>query len=179
MKTLLATLACLLVLISLAACGDDEEDEPATTTPSATAAATTTAPATSPAAATPTPAPTIILLNPSYVDVCATNPDPATPDINTVTFPAPGDVLTSPIQITGQIAVFEAQFNITIYDAQGNVIADEPAMSNEGQTLAPFSVSVPFTVTAPTAACIWVYDISNADGVSLQDVVQIPVTLQP
>lgn len=165
MKTLLATLACLLVLLTLAACGDDDEDS-GTPTASATPSATTSAAAT--AAASPTPQ-----------DVCLTNPDPATPDMNVVDSPAPFDEVTSPIQITGQISVFEAQFNITIYDAQGNQIADQPAMSNEGQTLAPFSASVAFSVTEETPACIWVYDISNADGVTLMDVVQIPVTLLP
>ncbi len=168
MKTLLAALACLLVILALAACGDDD-DEVATITPtaSATASATTPAAATSPAV-TATP-----------LDVCLPNPDPATPDVNNVTAPSRFARVTSPVQITGQIAVFEAQFNITIYDAAGNKIADQPAMSNEGQTLAPFSASVPFTVSEATPACIWVYDISNADGVSQMDVVQIPVTLLP
>ena len=174
MKTLLATLACLLVLLSLAACGDDDDDDDDTTlTPSATATTSTMTPAaTTTAATSAAPSPTL-------ARICLPNPDPATPDVNTVTAPVDFAQVTSPVQITGQISVFEAQFNITIYDAQGNVIADEPAMSDEGQTLAPFSVSVPFTVTAPTPACIWVYDISNEDGVAKQDVVQIPVTLLP
>ena len=55
-------------------------------------------------------------------------------------------------------------FQITIYDAQGNEIVDQFAMSNEGQTLAPFSESVPFTVTQATPACLWVYEISAQDG---------------
>jgi predicted small lipoprotein YifL len=173
MKTLLATLACLLVLLSLAACGDDDDDDTTTPTTSASATTSATTPAATTAAAT-TAAP-----SPTLARICLPNPDPATPDVNTVTAPVDFAQVTSPVQITGQISVFEAQFNITIYDAQGNVIADQPAMSNEGQTLAPFSASVPFTVTAPTPACIWVYDISNEDGVAKQDVVQIPVTLLP
>ncbi|HET8943697.1 MAG TPA: Gmad2 immunoglobulin-like domain-containing protein [Dehalococcoidia bacterium] len=171
MKTLLAALACIFVILSAAACGDDDDDDTSTSTStpttSATTPAATTAAATSPAvSATP-------------LDVCLPNPDPATPDVNNVTAPSPFDEVTSPVQVTGQIAVFEAQFNITIYDAQGNKIADQPAMSNEGQTLAPFSASVPFTVSEETPACIWVYDISEADGVTLLNVVQIPVTLLP
>jgi hypothetical protein len=171
MKTLLATLACLLVLLSLAACGDDDD----TATPTTSATATTSA--TTPAATTATATTPAVTATPQ--DVCLANPDPATPDMNNVTAPVAFAQVTSPVQITGQISVFEAQFNITIYDAQGNVIADEPAMSDEGQTLAPFSVSVPFTATVDTPACIWVYDISNEDGVAKQDVVQIPVLLQP
>jgi hypothetical protein len=169
MKTLFAALACLFVILSLAACGDDDDDDDDTSTPttSATPPAATTAAATSPSV-TATP-----------LDVCQPNPDPATSDVNNVTAPSPFDEVTSPVQVTGQIAVFEAQFNITIYDAQGNELADQSAMSNEGQTLAPFSASIPFTVSEETPACIWVYDISNADGVSQMDVVQIPVTLLP
>jgi hypothetical protein len=153
MRTRLATSALLLALLFLAACGDDED----TTAPTATAA------------------PTITNL---IIDVCGMNPDPATPDVNEVTFPAPGDVITSPVQITGQISAFEATFQITIYDAQGNELADQFAMSNEGQTLAPFSATVPFTATVDTPACIWVYEISPADGAPIH-VVQIPVLLQP
>ena len=174
MKTLLATLACLLVLLSLAACGDDDDEDTDTPTPSASATATESA--TTPAS---TAAPTTVAPTTTPQNVCLANPDPATPDVNDVIAPADFAQVTSPLQIYGQIAVFEAQFNITIFDAHGNTIADQPAMSNEGQTLAPFSVSVPFTVTAPTPACIWVYDISNEDGVAKQDVVQIPVTLLP
>ena len=183
MKTLLATLSSLLVLLSLAACGDDDEDAADTPTPSASATATTSAttsattPATTPASTTAAATTVAPISTPQ--NVCLANPDPATPDINNVVAPADFAQVTSPVQVYGEIAAFEAQFNITVFDAQGNTIADEPAMSNEGQTLAPFFASVPFTVTAPTAACIWVYDISNADGVSRQDVVQIPVTLLP
>ncbi len=172
MKTLLATLACLLVLLSLAACGDDEEEETATATPTATASAT--APA-----ATATPVVTTVAPSPTPLGVCAANPNPTTPDINDVTAPAPFAQVTSPVQITGQIAAYEAVFQITIYDAQGNELADQVAMSNEGQTLAPFSATVPFTVSAATPACIWVYEISAADGVTPIHVVQIPVTLLP
>ena len=167
MKTLLAAIACLVVVLSLAACGDGDDDA-STATPTATATPSATTPAATTAAASPTPQ-----------DVCLTNPDPAAPDMNVVDSPAPFDEVTSPVQITGQISVFEAQFNITIYDAQGNVIADQPARSNEGQTLAPFSASIPFSIATPTPACIWVYDLSPADGVSALNVVQIPVTLLP
>ena len=178
MKTLLATLSSLLVLLSLAACGDDDDDDDADTpTPTPSATATATASATTPAATTAAATTVAPISTPQ--DVCLANPDPATPDINNVVAPADFAQVTSPVQVYGEIAAFEAQFNITVFDAQGNTIADEPAMSNEGQTLAPFFASVPFTVTAPTAACIWVYDISNADGVSRRDVVQIPVTLLP
>ena len=168
MKTLLAALACLFVILSLAACGDDDDDDDDTSTPttSATTPAATTTAATTPAV-TPTP-----------LNVCLPNPDPATPDVNNVTAPSPFDEVTSPVQVTGQIAAFEATFQVTIYDAQGNELADQFAMSNEGQTLAPFSTSVSFTVTEDTPACLWVYEASAQDGRPIH-VVQIPLTLLP
>ncbi len=82
------------------------------------------------------------------------------------------------MQVTGMIAVFEAQFNIAIKDAGGNDIASAPGMSSEGQTLAPFAESVPFTVTERTPACVWVFDFSEMDGEPSM-VHQIPVYLNP
>ena len=178
MKTLLAALTCLLILLSLAACGDDDEADTETATPASTTATTT-------AAASPTTLPTTPAVattgavTPTPPDVCAPNPDPATPDFNVVTAPAPFDQVTSPVQITGQISAFEAVYQVTIYDAQGNEIVDQFAMSDEGQTLAPFSVSIPFLVSQATPACIWVYQLSAEDGVTPLNVVQIPVTLLP
>ena len=168
MKTFLAPLACLLVLLALAAaaCGDDDNESTSTPAPSATAhTATPTLPPSTP---TQTAA----------ANVCVTNPDPATPGMNHVTTPVAGDQISTPAQVQGQIAAFEATFKITIYDAQQNVIVDKTAMSNEGQTLAPFSTTIDFTVTTPTPACMWVYEASARDGLPIH-VVQIPVTLIP
>lgn len=169
MKTLLAAIACLVVVLSLAACGEggDDDDDASTATPTSTATPSATTPAATTAAASPTPR-----------DVCLTNPNPTTPDINKVTAPLPYAHVTSPVQVTGQIAAFEATFQVTIYDAQGNELADQFAMSNEGQTLAPFSTSVPFSVNEETPACLWVYEKSAQDGSPIH-VVQIPVTLLP
>lgn len=172
MKTILAALACLLVILSLAACGDDDDDDGDTATPTTPTTAATTS------AATATPAATTSAVTPLPQNICATNPDPATLGVNVVTTPQIGDAVTSPVQVTGQIAAFEATFKVTIYDAQQNVIADQTAMSNEGQTLAPFSTSVSFTVTEDTPACLWVYEASAQDGSPIH-VVQIPLTLLP
>jgi hypothetical protein len=110
--------------------------------------------------------------------VCQTNPDPATADTVQVDSPTAGDSLGSPVTVRGRIAAFEAQFNITIFDAGGGKIVDVPAMSAEGQVLSAFSEEVAFSVSEPTPACLWVYDISERDG-SPMEVVQIPVTLRP
>ena len=92
---------------------------------------------------------------------------------------SPGPVVFNTGQVLfGWIAAFEATFKITIYDAQQNLIADITAMSNEGQTLAPFSTTIDFIVTKPTPACMWVYEASARDGLPIH-VVQISVTLIP
>jgi len=165
MKTLIALCTFALVALAAAACGDDSES---TATPAPSATAHTATPTLPPATPTRTAA----------ANVCVTNPDPATPDMNHVTTPVAGDQISTPAQVQGQIAAFEATFKITIYDAQQNVIVDKTAMSNEGQTLAPFSTTIDFTVAQPTPACMWVYEASARDG-SPVNVIQIPVTLIP
>ena len=114
----------------------------------------------------------------SESEVCQPNPDPAPSDVLVIDQPSAEETVASPVTISGQVAAFEAQFNITIYDADGNEIVDVPATSEEGQVLSPFSEDVEFAVTEETPACIWVYDVSEADG-SPSNVGQIPVTLSP
>jgi hypothetical protein len=109
-------------------------------------------------------------------NVCAPNPDPATPESNQVDTPAPGARVSSPVTVRGRIAAFEAVFKVTIFDAAGNTVADVRGMSAEGFTLSPFEAQVPFSVTAETPACMWVYQPSGRDG-SPSTVVQIPLTL--
>lgn len=114
----------------------------------------------------------------SEPEVCQPNPDPAAPDVTEVDSPSEGDSVTSPLTVSGRIVAFEAQFNITIFDADGGEIADIPARSEEGQVLSPFSADVFFGVSEDTPACIWVYDASPRDGSPIH-VVQIPVLLRP
>jgi hypothetical protein len=171
---LLALLLPLLVL--LAACGDDDDDDGGPTATESTAPATDTEGPTDTVAPTPTetesPEPTLL-------DVCPDNPDPATEEQVVVDSPAPGDSSQSPLVVTGVIAAFEAQFNIRILDADSNAIVDGFSdMSSEGQTLAPFESEVPFTVTEETPACLEVYMISPNDGADI-DIYQVPVTLLP
>jgi hypothetical protein len=110
--------------------------------------------------------------------VCRDNPDPANDDEVQVEAPLGGDPVTSPVTVRGEVAAFEATFKITIYDAAGATIADVTGMSSEGQTLAPFSEDVPFSVSQETDACLWVYESSARDG-SPTNVVQVPIRLQP
>jgi hypothetical protein len=173
MKTCVLFLAALgATAILLGACGDDDEG---TASPAATA----------PSSASPTvahtPPPTQTLSpgqTPATPNVCRPNPDPAPPSIQVIDSPAPGSSVTSPVTITGAIAAFEATFKITIFQADGSIIADVTGMSAQGQTLAPFSATVPFTVGARKPACLWVYERSARDGLPIH-VVQVPLTLVP
>ena len=154
-------------LMMLAACGDDDEAT-TTATPARTTAASRTATATAGPSATPD----------ALATVCAENPDPATNDFNQVDIPNARDSVASPITVQGRVLAFEATFRITIFDAAGNTIADETAMSAEGQTLAPFRTDVPFSVSEETPACMWVYESSARDGSPIH-VRQIPLVLLP
>jgi hypothetical protein len=170
-------LAALAAVIALAAaCGGDDGNS----TSSATATQTTSASATNTSQATATPALTATntaTANP-LATVCQTNPNPATAAQTVVNLPLPGAQVTSPVTVSGQINAFEAQFNIAIKDASGSDLVAQSGHSQEGQTLSPFSESVPFAVTTPTPACLWVFDLSSKDGSPIQ-VVQVPITLVP
>ena len=155
---LLLALACSVALLVACKNGDGVDITPGATV----------SPAPGEESPTPTAAP----------DVCQPNPDPAPADVAEVDSPEAGDSVTSPVTVSGRIVAFEAQFNITIYDADGGEIADVPAHSEEGQVLSPFSAEVLFSVTEETPACIWVYEASARDGSPIH-VGQIPVTLSP
>jgi len=118
-----------------------------------------------------------VILEPP-ASVCLPNPDPATADVNEVDTPLSGASITSPVTVSGEIVAFEAVFRVTIFDANGLMIADQPGLSAEGQVLSFFSEDVVFSVTEQTPACLWVYANSARDGNPI-DVVQIPVTLEP
>ena len=160
MKYLLLLAVASVVIALLAACksgGGAHITPGATVTPS-------------PAGESPTPT--------QQVNVCRPNPDPAAADMAVVDSPRPGASVSSPVTISGRMNAFEAQFNITIFDAAGGKIADVPARSAQGQVLSPFSEDVFFSVTGETPACVWVYDLSSKDGSPI-NVVQVPVTLKP
>jgi hypothetical protein len=156
-------LLTLPTLILFAACGDDEEGDTGAGPTVTTAAART-------AAATPTAD--------SLDDVCAENPDPATDETTQVDEPVEGDEVSSPLTVRGQVAAFEATFQITLFEEDGDILGDIVGMSSEGQTLAPFEEEVSFSVTEETPACLWVYESSARDG-SPVNVLQMPLLLVP
>ncbi len=179
MKAALTVLVSSLALLLLAACGGDGTASP---TAEPTRASPTPAPTIgrSPTPAeTPSPAETLPPgQTPVPPNVCLPNPDPATPNVLVIDQPLPLQTVTSPITVSGRIAAFEARFMITIYRADGSAIADAAGMSAEGQTLSPFSESVPFSVAGLTPACLWVYEASARDGSPIH-VGQVPLLLSP
>jgi len=165
MKTAFVILSALLVVTFFATCNGEEGASPSAV-PSPTVAASPSV--TIRPTVTPTPVP----------NVCLRNPDPATPSVLVIDQPLPFQAVTSPLTVRGKVAAFEATFKITIYRADGSVIADVVGMSAEGQTLSPFSQRVPFSVTGPTTACLWVYEASARDGSPIH-VGQVPLLLTP
>lgn len=112
-------------------------------------------------------------------DVCPANPSPvdaADPSI-IVNAPAPGQTISSPVTVSGQARVFEANVRITIFDATGTVLADTFTTASEAApALAPFSAQVPFAGTTAQQACVRVFEESAQDG-SPRNVVQVEVNL--
>ena len=93
--------------------------------------------------------------------------------------PAAGDTVTSPVTVSGRARVFEAVVSITIFDANGNIIADTSTMASAGgPSLAPYSADVPFTVSQMQQGCVRVFEASAKDGSPI-NVVQVEVNLAP
>jgi hypothetical protein len=111
-------------------------------------------------------------------NACQPNPDPATSSQVVVSQPTAYAQVTSPLTVSGMINAFEATFEIAIKDASGNDLSTQTGMSGTGQTLSPFNESVPFTVTAPTPACLWVFQFSARDG-SPSMILQVEIILTP
>lgn len=174
MRLGIGLLAGLLLAFVVVACGGEEATSPEATgtadlaaLPSPTGALATPEPTTEPA---PTEVPNVCQPNPSPVN-------PADPNI-VVRSPEPGQVVRSPLVVTGLARVFEGQFNATIYGEIGGVIALAPAQAEEGQELSPFEAELTFAVGREQPACLWVFDSSPEDGSPI-DVVQVPISLAP
>ena len=88
---------------------------------------------------------------------------------------------TAPSPSAAKVIAFEGTFQIAIFDAQGDALADTFGMSS-GQsdigTLDPFTIDVDFSVDQPTPACIWVYEQSAHDGSAI-NIGEISVILLP
>jgi hypothetical protein len=93
--------------------------------------------------------------------------------------PKPGDVVSSPVTVSGTADVFEAQFNLRILDRNGKILTEVPVHASCGTGCrGTFSIQVKYHVSSRQKGSIWVFDYSAKDG-SIIDLVKIPVTLTP
>ncbi len=167
MKLLAIAAICVLALVSLAC---DPDGESSSSSPTATATNTPAPSPTPTVTSTSTPTP--------QSNVCQPNPDPASASILVINSPSANASVQGPITVTGQVAAFEAVFQMTLYNAAGNEIATATGMAQEGQTLSPFSEQITFPASAAGPACLWVWQESAQDG-SVTKVGQVPLTLLP
>jgi hypothetical protein len=96
-----------------------------------------------------------------------------------VELPAPGDSVSSPLQITGTANTFEATFQVEILDAEGRVIGKRFVTATSGSgTRGQFQAKVPFRVAEKGPGKLVVYELSAEDGSRLHEV-EIPLELVP
>jgi len=88
---------------------------------------------------------------------------------------APGDVITSPVEISGLNNTFESTVRFRIVGADGRTLADTFTTGSGGMgTWGPFEAKVTFEAGSNTDGTVVVFEDSPKDG-SMINVVQIPV----
>jgi hypothetical protein len=93
--------------------------------------------------------------------------------------PKPGDAQICTPMISGYSDTFEANVLTTLSDRNGTPVATP--QPTEGGNLGfywPFSASMPYTVTVPTALLIGAHESSPKDGTDV-DYTRIPISLYP
>jgi hypothetical protein len=125
----------------------------------------------------PTPAPTPVS------NVCRPNPAPAATNLRPadclfreVDQPKAGATVRSPLLVSGRANPFEGAFSVTVFNAGAQQVTSQNFFKDNG--VLAFTVSVPFSVSSPTPACVWVHESSGKDG-SPVNITQIPVVLLP
>lgn len=103
--------------------------------------------------------------------------NPTRNDSIKVTSPKINEQIKSPVQISGQAAIFEAQFNARIKDNSGLVLAEAQLRTEEGQTMSPFSAKIKYKKPSRGEGIVEVFDISAKDGSEINKV-SIPVIFQ-
>lgn len=143
-----ALVAAALIALAFVACGGGDDDS--------------------------TPAPTV---PPALEEICIEGASAAGEDVIQVAAPQAGDQISSPLRVSGNIDALDGRFWIAVVLADGSHVIDYPGDGGETEgTLAPFSEEVPFTVTEPTDACLWVY---RQDTPEPDDAVRVPIVLIP
>ncbi|TVP73749.1 MAG: hypothetical protein EA340_02040 [Nitriliruptor sp.] len=95
-----------------------------------------------------------------------------------VDVPAAGATVRSPLRLTGKAAVFEATFQYRLEAADGSVLAEGFAMSDEGAGWGSFDVTIRYEIDARQAGTLTVWEYSAKDG-SVQSERVTPLTLLP
>lgn len=91
--------------------------------------------------------------------------------------PSIGELLSSPVTVSGTADVFEATVSIDILDEGGDTIASTFTTATCGTGCrGTYSTDVQFQVGSTQPGTVRVYEVSAMDG-SPQNVVEIPVTL--
>jgi germination protein M len=94
--------------------------------------------------------------------------------------PAYGAPVTNPIRVRGVAAVFEAQFNWTLANWDGLIVAEGTAMTDNGMGWGSFDFTIdyPFAVDSEEFASLILFDYSAKDGTAV-DIAEHPIWLQP
>jgi Immunoglobulin-like domain of bacterial spore germination/Sporulation and spore germination len=96
-----------------------------------------------------------------------------------VELPAPGDSVSTPLQISGTANTFEATFQVEILDEGGRVIGKRFVTATSGSgTRGTFQAKVPFRAKATGPGMLVVYELSAEDGSRIHEV-EIPLELVP
>jgi len=96
----------------------------------------------------------------------------------TLKTPLTNATLTSPVTISGDASVFEANVLWKISDTSGRVLAEGFTTASQGAPgRGTFSVTATYTVTRETIAFVEVFSRSAKDG-SVDEIVRIPVMLR-
>lgn len=89
--------------------------------------------------------------------------------------PLPGDVVTSPLHVTGTANTFEATFQIQLQDAGGAKVYDHFATATSGSgTRGTYDETITFTTAAHGTGTLTVFEVSAKDGSRINEV-DIPV----
>ncbi len=90
--------------------------------------------------------------------------------------PAPGETVSSPLEISGTANVFEATVSYSLEDANGNEIAKGFATASCGTGCrGTFETSVEFDAAGSSSGTLFVFEVSAEDG-SRTKTVEIPLT---
>jgi len=146
----------------------------------------------SPTAQPPTPATTTATEPPApTASPVATETAHGTPTIPpreiVLTAPEPGATISSPVEVRGRVSVmpFEANLRGRIYDAQGNVVGEEPIQVQpdvEGDLGGPgtFVGNIPYQVRTPGPGEVEIAEISARDGtIVVSATVAVTLTATP